>query len=67
MIGGQGNSDPFTQILSMFNSMQQMSQMFGIPMGGMMPQGQPGNQPNQPVVEPAPIERHNINELQEEN
>jgi len=40
----------------MFNSMQQMSQMFGIPMGGMMPQGQPGNQPDQPVAEAAPIE-----------
>ena len=67
MIGGQSNSDPFTQILSMFNSMQQMSQMFGIPMGGMMPQGQPGNQPDQPVAEAAPIERHSINELKEEN
>jgi hypothetical protein len=53
-------------MLSMFNSMQQMSQMFGIPMGGMMPQGQPGTQPNQPTVEAAPIERHSINELKED-
>ena len=67
MIGGQSSSDPFTQILSMFQSMQQMSQMFGIPMGGMMPQGQPGTSPNQPAGEPAPIERHSINELKEEN
>ena len=48
----------------MMQSMQQMSQMFGMPMPGMMPGGAPGTRTaGQPApAEPPPIERHSINE-----
>jgi hypothetical protein len=62
MVGGQ-SEDPFSKVVSMMQSMQQMSQMFGMPMPGM-----PGNlmNPNdgQGFSEPLPIERHSINELE---
>ena len=66
MVGGK-SEDPFTRIVSMMQSMQQMSQMFGMPLPGMMPgavpaTGQPGGQP---PAEAQPIERHSINELEE--
>ena len=51
----------------MMQSMQQMSQMFGMPLPGMMPGGPPadGQPGGQPPAEPPPIERHSINELEE--
>ena len=61
------NDDPFSRLLNMMQSMQQMAQMFGMPLPGMMPrapyQGSPlgGQQP----MEAPPIERHSINELEE--
>jgi transposase len=63
MIGGQ-SSDPFSQMVSMMQSMQQMSSMFGMPMPGMMPGGAPGTVPPgaAAAAEPPPIERHNIKE-----
>lgn len=63
MIGGQA-SDPFSQMVSMMQSMQQMSTMFGMPMPGMMPGGAPGAVPpgTPAAVEPPPIERHSMNE-----
>jgi len=66
MVGGQSN-DPFTKIVSMMQSMQQMSQMFGMPFPGMMPGGPPaaGSPGTQPPAQPPPIERHSINELEE--
>ena len=65
MVGGKSD-DPFTRIVGMMQSMQQMAQMFGMPMPGMMPgtmpaNGQPGGQ--QPV-QSQPIEKHSINELE---
>jgi len=47
-------------------SMQQMAQMFGMPLPGMMPGAmQPGGPPGgQPPPESPPIERHSINELE---
>ena len=66
MVGGQSN-DPFTKIVSMMQSMQQMSQMFGMPFPGMMPGGPPaaGSPGTQPPAEPPPIERHSINEWEQ--
>ena len=60
-------NDPFSQDVSMMQSMQQMSQMFGMPMPGMMPGGAPAAGPpgTQPPAEPPPIERHSINEWEE--
>jgi hypothetical protein len=58
------SDDPFSRLLNMMQSMQQMAQMFGMPMPGMMP-GAPGGQPGgQPLPKPHPIERHSINELE---
>ena len=64
MVGGQAASDPFSQMISMMQSMQQMSGMFGMPMPGMMPGGAPGPVPPgaATAAEPPPIERHNIKE-----
>ncbi len=66
MVGGQA-SDPFSQIVSMLQSMQQMSQMFGMPMPGMMPGGIPGGgAPGAPSPsEPPPIEKRSANEWKE--
>jgi hypothetical protein len=66
MVGGQSN-DPFTKIVSMMQSMQQMSQMFGMPLPGMMAGGPPaaGLPGTQPPAEPPPIERHSINEWEQ--
>ena len=63
MITGQ-NNDPFSQVLSMMQSMQQLAGMFGMPMGGMFPGATPGINPtgSENAVEPPPIERHHINE-----
>ena len=65
IVGGQ-SEDPFSKVVSMMQSMQQMSQMFGMPMPGMP--GMPGNLNNpaggQNTMEPPPIERHSINELE---
>jgi hypothetical protein len=63
MIGGQ-SSDPFSQMVSMMQSMQQMSMMFGMPMPVMQQRGAPVTMPQgTPAdVEPPPIERHSINE-----
>lgn len=56
------SDDPFSRILSMFQSMQQMAQMFGMPMPGMLPAGgQPGPQP---TTAAPPIEKHSIKELE---
>jgi hypothetical protein len=46
----------------MMQSMQQLSQMFGMPMPGMMP-GTPAVAGQAPQVI-QPIEKHNINELE---
>lgn len=61
MLSGKSD-DPFSRLLSMMQSMQQLSQMFGMPMPGMMP-GAPavGGQAPQVIQ---PIEKHNINELE---
>jgi hypothetical protein len=66
MVGGKSD-DPFSRIVNMMQSMQQMSQMFGMPLPGMMPgtvpaTGQPGTES---LPKPSPIERHSINELEE--
>jgi len=63
ILGGQSN-DPFSQLMSMMQSMQQMSGMFGIAMPGMMPGGAPGATPpgTSAAAEPPPIEKHSINE-----
>ena len=60
------NDDPFSRLLNMMQSMQQMAQMFGMPLPGMMPGAmQPGGPPGgQPPPESPPIERHSINELE---
>ena len=65
MVGGQ-SSDPFTQLVGMMQSMQQMAQMFGMPVPGMMPGGAAaaGSSGAQSPVERPPIERHSINELE---
>ena len=64
MLSGKSD-DPFSRLLNMMQSMQQMSQMFGMPMPGMMP-GATGNQSGfQPPAEPHPIEKHSISELEE--
>ncbi len=64
LVGGKSD-DPFSRLVSMMQSMQQMAQMFGMPIPGMTPgapgAGQPGNQP-QLITQP--IERHSINELE---
>ena len=65
MVGGKSD-DPFTRIVSMMQSMQQMSQMFGMPLPGMVQgaapaTGQPGGQA---PAQSQPIERHNISELE---
>jgi DNA-binding transcriptional regulator YhcF (GntR family) len=63
MLSGKSD-DPFSRLLNMMQSMQQMAQMFGMPMPGMVP-GAPGGQGAfQPPVEPQPIEKHSINELE---
>jgi hypothetical protein len=63
MLSGKSD-DPFSRLLNMMQSMQQMAQMFGMPMPGMVP-GAPGGQPGfQPPAEPHPIEKHSINELE---
>jgi len=64
MLSGKSD-DPFSRLLNMMQSMQQMSQMFGMPMPGMMPGAQGGQGGFQPPVQPQPIEKHNINELEE--
>ena len=68
MVGGQSN-DPFSQVVSMLQSMQQMSQMFGMPLPGMMPGGAPaGGQPGgQAPLDPPPIEKHTAKEWEERN
>jgi hypothetical protein len=64
MLAGKSD-DPFSRLINMMQSMQQMAQMFGMPLPGMMP-GAPGGQGGfQPPVEPHPIEKHSINELEE--
>jgi hypothetical protein len=64
MLSGKSD-DPFSRLLNMMQSMQQMAQMFGIPMPGMVP-GAPGGQGGfQPPTQPHPIEKHSINELEE--
>ena len=65
MVGGKSD-DPFSRVVNMMQSMQQMSQMFGMPLPGMMPgavpaTGQPGSQA---PAQSLPIERHSINELE---
>jgi len=68
MVGGQSN-DPFSQVVSMLQSMQQMSQMFGMPMPGMMP-GAPqggGSPGSQSPSDPPPIEKHSAKEWEERN
>jgi hypothetical protein len=68
MVGGQSN-DPFSQVVSMLQSMQQMSQMFGMPLPGMMP-GAPqggGLTGGQPPSDPPPIEKHTAKEWEDRN
>jgi len=68
MVGGQSN-DPFSQVVSMLQSMQQMSQMFGMPLPGMMPGAPQGGGPpgGQPPSDPPPIEKHTAKEWEERN
>lgn len=63
MVGGQSN-DPFSQVVNMLQSMQQMAQMFGMPLPGMMPGTMPAGGPPgaQPAMEPPPIEKHSAKE-----
>jgi len=63
MVGGQAN-DPFSQVVNMLQSMQQMAQMFGMPLPGMMPGAtQGGGTPGGQIVsEPPPIEKHSAKE-----
>jgi len=64
MLAGK-NDDPFSRLLNMMQPMQQMAQMFGMPLPGMVP-GAPGGQGGfQPPAELNPIERHSINEMEE--
>jgi len=65
MVGGKSD-DPFTRIVSMMQSMQNMAQMFGMPLPGMTSGGPaaPGSSGAQSPVERPPIERHSINELE---
>lgn len=69
LVGGKSD-DPFTRMISMMQSMQQMSQMFGLPMPGMMGGGMPANQPGgqqmQPQWQPPAVKRHALSELEEE-
>jgi len=66
-IGG-GSDDPFSRLLSMMQSIQQMAQMFGMPMGmpGMPGGAAPGQ--NQQPWQPPAIEYEDVpkNNLQEE-
>jgi hypothetical protein len=68
MVGGQA-TDPFGQVVSMLQSMQQMAQMFGMPLPGMMPGAPQGGGPpgGQPPSDPPPIERHTAKEWEEKN
>jgi hypothetical protein len=68
MVGGQ-SSDPFSQVVSMLQSIQQMSQMFGMPMPGMIPGASQGGGPpgGQPPLDPPPIEKHSAKEWEERN
>jgi len=68
MVGGQSN-DPFSQVVNMLQSMQQMSQMFGMPLPGMMPGApQGGGLPGgQPPSDPPPIEKHTAKEWEDRN
>ncbi|MDO8689787.1 MAG: hypothetical protein Q7R39_07205, partial [Dehalococcoidia bacterium] len=72
MLSGK-NDDPFSRMMGMMQSMQQMSQMFGMPLPGGMPGmpmgGLPGgsNAGAGAAVEPPPIEKHNKEEWEEHN
>ncbi|MEN8614193.1 hypothetical protein ABFB09_02765 [Dehalogenimonas sp. THU2] len=62
------NDDPFSRLMNMMQSMQSLSQMFGMPMPGMMPGSPPPVSPGtQPPPNPQPIERHKINEMEEKD
>jgi hypothetical protein len=65
MVGGKSD-DPFTRIVGMMQSMQQMAQMFGMPLPGMMPGAAPaaGQAGGQQPVKAQPIEKHSITELE---
>ncbi len=56
--------DPLSQLLGMMQSMQQMAQMFGLAMPGMVP-GQPGGA--QQSWQPPAIKRHKLNEKEDKN
>ncbi len=68
IIAGQA-TDPFSQVVSMLQSMQQMAQMFGMPFPGMMPGAPQGGGPpdGQTVAEPPSIEKHSAKEWEEGN
>ena len=70
MLSGK-NDDPFSRMVGMMQSMQQMSQMFGMPLpGGMgMPMGglPGGSNAGAGPVEPPPIEKHSKEEWEERN
>ncbi len=70
MLSGK-NDDPFSRMVGMMQSMQQMSQMFGMPLpGGMgMPMGGLPGGPNAGVgtAEPPPIEKHSKEDWEERN
>ncbi|RAL68884.1 hypothetical protein C1G86_0968 [Dehalococcoides mccartyi] len=62
------NDDPFSRLTNMMQSMQSLSQMFGMPMPGMMPGAPPPVSPGtQPPPNPQPIERYKINETEEKD
>ncbi|MEL7562572.1 hypothetical protein [Dehalogenimonas sp. 4OHTPN] len=62
------NDDPFSRLMNMMQSMQSLSQMFGMPMPGMMPGAPPPGSPGiQPPPNPQPIERYKINETEEKD
>ncbi|MDD5501447.1 MAG: C2H2-type zinc finger protein [Candidatus Omnitrophica bacterium] len=57
--------DPLSQLLGMMQSMQQMAQMFGVAMPGMMQGPAPGGA-QQPWQPPA-IKKHKLNETEEKD
>ncbi len=57
--------DPLSQLLGMMQSMQQMAQMFGVAMPGMMQGTAPGG--SQQSWQPPAIKKHKLNETEEKD
>lgn len=58
--------DPFSRFLTMIGSLQQFTQMLGIKLPGMPGAAAPAQAGEQPL-QPQPIERHSVNELEQIN